>query len=164
LRLLCEIRAALVFSYPAKCGLPRARGTVALVDACALMLKRAPLDLISLARSAHEVFVLGRCLWHTLKIFIFQCTMRGTKHHGLGEVASAGPSPLARAQSSWVLRACYFLGEGPSIDTVPSPHSCGVQQKISGLHAITMSCRSRGRCTRFNLVFVLKSILSYKNA
>jgi hypothetical protein len=32
-----------------------------------------------------------------------------------------GSSPLIRAQSLRVFRACYFPGEGPNIDTVPSP-------------------------------------------
>jgi hypothetical protein len=49
-----------------------------------------------------------------------------------------GPSLLIRAQSLWVFRACCFPGEGPSIDTVPSPLSRGVQQKINGLHAINI--------------------------
>jgi hypothetical protein len=44
------------------------------------------------------------------------------------------PSPLIRAQS------LQFLGEGPSIDTVPSPLPHEVQQKINGLHAISISC------------------------
>jgi hypothetical protein len=40
-----------------------------------------------------------------------------------------GPSPLTRAQSLRVFRACYFLGEGPNIDIVPSPLPCEVQLK-----------------------------------
>jgi hypothetical protein len=63
-----------------------------------------------------------------------------------------GPSPLIRAQSLWVFWACYFLGEGPSTDTVPSPLPFGVQQKINGLHAILISCRSRGAIMHFNLI------------
>jgi hypothetical protein len=55
-----------------------------------------------------------------------------------------GLSPLTRAQSLRVFRACCFPGEGPSIDTVPSPLPCEVQQKINGLHAISISCQSRG--------------------
>jgi hypothetical protein len=71
-----------------------------------------------------------------------------------------GPSPLIRAHSLWVFWACYFLGEGPNIDTVPSPLPRGVQQKINRLHAISVSCRSRGAIMRFNLISVLKSSLS----
>jgi hypothetical protein len=55
-----------------------------------------------------------------------------------------GSSPLTRAQFLWVFQACCFLCEIPSIDTVPSPLPCEVQQKINGLLAITISCRSRG--------------------
>jgi hypothetical protein len=71
-----------------------------------------------------------------------------------------GPSPLIRAQSLWVFLACCFPGEGPSIDTMPSPLLRGVQQKINGLHAILISCRSRGAILRNNLISVLKSSLS----
>jgi hypothetical protein len=76
-------------------------------------------------------------LWRFLEDFLFSSAPHEeTKRQGLGEVASTGWSSLARAQSLWVLRACCFLGEGPSIDTVPSPSLCGVQKKINGLHAI----------------------------
>jgi hypothetical protein len=71
-----------------------------------------------------------------------------------------GPSPLIRAQSLRVFWACCFLGEGPSIDIVPSPLLRGVQQKINGLHAILISCRSRGAIMCFNLISVLKSSFS----
>jgi hypothetical protein len=71
-----------------------------------------------------------------------------------------GPSPLIRAQSLRVFWARCFLGEGPSKDTMPSPLPRGVQQKINGLHAIFISCRSRGAILRFNIISVLKSSLS----
>jgi hypothetical protein len=118
----------------------------------------------TLARVAHEGLVLSGCLGHTLdfprRFLIFWCTSRGTKHHGHEEVINNGPSPLIRAQSLWVFWACYFPGEGPSIDTVPRPLPRGVQQKINGLHAILTSCRRRGALMRFNLISVLKSSLS----
>jgi hypothetical protein len=69
-----------------------------------------------------------------------------------------GPSPLIRAQYLRVFWACCFPGEGPSIDTVPSPLLRGVQQKINGLHAILISCQSRGAIMRFNLISVLNSL------
>jgi hypothetical protein len=71
-----------------------------------------------------------------------------------------GPSPLIRAQSLQVFWACCFSGEGPSIDTMPSLLPRGVQQKINGLHAILISCRSRGTILCNNLISVLKSSLS----
>jgi hypothetical protein len=55
-----------------------------------------------------------------------------------------GSSPLTRAQSLRVFWACCFLGEGSSIDTMPSPLLREVQQNINGLHAISISCGSRG--------------------
>jgi hypothetical protein len=55
-----------------------------------------------------------------------------------------GSSPLTKAQSLRVFRACYFLSEGPSIATVPSPLPREVQQKTNELHAISISCQSRG--------------------
>jgi hypothetical protein len=148
---------ALVFGNPAMFGLPRARGIF-------LRMLCASTRPCTLVRVAHEALVLSRCLRHTLdfsrRFFISRCTSRGTKHHGHVEVINNGPSPLIRAQSLRVFRACCFLGEGPIIDTVPSPLPCGVQPKINGLHAILISCRSRGAIMRFNLISVLKSSLS----
>jgi hypothetical protein len=147
----------LVFSNPAMLGLPRARGIF-------LWMLCASTHPCPLVRVAHEVLVLSGCLEHILdfsrRFLIFWCTSRGTKHRGHMEVIDNGPSPLIRAQSLRVFRACYFPGEGPSIDTVPSPLPRGVQQKINGLHAILISCRSRGAIMRFNLISVLKSSLS----
>jgi hypothetical protein len=88
-----------------------------------------------LVRVAHEALVFSGCLGHTLdlsqRFFISQCTSRGTKHHGHVEVIDNGPSPLIRAQSLRVFGACYFPGEGPSVDTVRSPLPREVQQKIN---------------------------------
>jgi hypothetical protein len=71
-----------------------------------------------------------------------------------------GSSPLIRAQSLWVFWACCFLGEGPSIDTVPSPLPRGVQSenKWTSCHFNIMPKQRRYMC--FNLISVLKSSLS----
>jgi hypothetical protein len=148
---------ALVFSNPAMFSLPQARGIF-------MRMLSASTRSCTLVRVAHEALVLSGCLRHTLdfsrRFFISWCTSRGTKHHRHVEVINNGSSPLIRAQSLRVFQACCFPGEGPSTDTVPSPLPHGVQQKINGLHAFLISCRSRGVIMRFNLILVLKSSLS----
>jgi hypothetical protein len=59
--------------------------------------------------------------WKFSKIFYFQCTTRGTKHHGNVVVINFGA--IAPDQSSIPLGFAgllFFPGEGPNIDTVPS--------------------------------------------
>jgi hypothetical protein len=78
---------ALVFSNPAIFGLPRARGIF-------MRMPNASACPCTLVRVAHEALVLSGCLRHTLDFFrrflIFQCTLRGTKHHGYVEVIDNG--------------------------------------------------------------------------
>jgi hypothetical protein len=157
------IGAALVFCNPTKCGLPRARGVGAPTDACAATLKSAP----GPNRPRKECSQ-GVCPWwvplahpeNSQRFFIFQCTTRGTKHHGLVEVASAGQSPLTRAQSFWLLWACCFPGRRPQRRHRAQPPLVWgtTNNKWTSCHYNIMPKQRRYMC--FNLVFVLKSILS----
>jgi hypothetical protein len=70
------------------------------------------------------------------------------------------PSPLIRAQSLGVFRACCFPSEGPSIDTVPCPLPREVHQKNKWTSYHFNIMPKQRRYMRFNLILVLKSSLS----
>jgi hypothetical protein len=68
-------------------------------------------------RAAHEAFILGECLGHTLeflrRFLIFRCTTQGTKHHRHMEVINNGA--VAPDQSSVPLgfSGLLFFGRRP---------------------------------------------------
>jgi hypothetical protein len=151
------IGAALVFDDLAMFGLPRERGILAPVDAKCMEASEHTRGMLK--RRLSLVGALGTP-WIFRRIFIFRCTMRGTKHHGHMEVINIGAVAPDQISVPLGFSGLLFSGRRPQHRHRAQPPSAWstAENKWTSCHHNIMP---KQRCyTCVNLVFVLISSLT----